>query len=56
MNYKPYQPSTFNPEDNRPGCLDFLKYASLHNGKQTAHTEPKSMCVGTLKDNKDHTR
>jgi len=50
MDYQTLKPSTFNPEDQRPGCLDFLKCPSLRGDKRVEYEPPKSQCVGVLKD------
>lgn len=50
MHYETLKTSTFNPEDQRPGCLDFLKCPSLRGDNRLPYEPPKSQCVGVLKD------
>lgn len=51
-----YQPSKFNPEDARPGCMDAYRQPSVENGVRIDRKAPSNQCTGKLKDNKDHTR
>lgn len=49
-----YQPTRKDLEAQRPGCQDFLDIPSRRGDERVPYMEPLGMCVGKLKDNKEH--